>query len=145
MALLAQKLRRIFFCQNPKKKFLWPLHKTSFLLTNQSNINIFSFFFRFLWSVNPYGSFELLHIEIWWFSFFNFTRVGFWKIEIWNHIKQQIWQFKFCLFFYKTCSFLHIFSKYGPFISIFQKKKKNQFPQMVNFWSLDFYLKCYIF
>ena len=40
-----------------------------------------------LWSVSPGGSLEVSHIKIWWFSFFDFTRVGFeniWESKIYN-------------------------------------------------------------
>ena len=104
--------------------------KINIVFLKQVNKSVkYQYFFVFssdLRSVNQYDSFEQSHIELWWFLFLDFTRAGFKKKSKFKiKIKQKIWQFKFSLFVLKhDFSWLYVFGKLGPYISIFPKKTK---------------------
>ena len=71
----------------------------------------------------------LLHIEVWWCSFFDLTRVGFWKIDFKIKWSKKIYKLKFC--FFKIMIFFAYICQIRALHINFQKKTKTD-PSIVH-------------
>ena len=66
-----------------------------------------------LWSVNPYGSFELSHIEFRWFSFLTLQGRDFEKLKIKHKLSKNFDNLNFFSFFLKRDYFCLYFPNKG--------------------------------